>query len=119
MSRREEKDRSRERKKRGSRKYGQAKLKHSKKGILSCVTFGAVFFLFAVLIVIAYTSGGTVPGYIGAVGLLALAGSFLGLYLARKGLREREKDYLTCKVGLVGNLFFFFIFIAIFCWGLF
>jgi len=119
MSKKEEKDRSRERKKRGNRKYGQAKLKHAKKGILSCVIAGVVLALFIILIVVAYTSGGTVAGYVGGLGLVTLLCSGLGVYMARKGFKEREKDYLTCKIGFAGNTFFFLVFVAIFCWGLF
>lgn len=119
MSKKEERDRSRERKKRGNRKYGQAKLKHAKKGIWSCVCAGAVLTMFVILLVVAYTTGGTAAGYVGGLGLLSLLLSALGLYLARKGFKEREKDYLTCKIGLAGNLLFFFVFVAIFCWGMF
>ena len=36
------KNKAKERKKRANRKYGQAKLKHSKKGIQSCVIAGIV-----------------------------------------------------------------------------
>ena len=119
MSKKEERDRSRERKKRGNRKYGQAKLKHAKKGIWSCVCAGNVLAVFVILLIVAYTTGGTAAGYVGGLGLLALLLSVLGLYLARKGFKEREKDYLTCKIGMAGNLLLFIVFVAIFCWGLF
>lgn len=119
MSKKEERDRSKERKKRGNRKYGQAKLKHSKKGIWSCVVAGTVLVLFSILLVIAYTSDGTAAGYVGGLGVLTALFSCMGLYLAKKGLKEREKDYLTCKIGGITNLLFLVIFIAIFCWGMF
>lgn len=119
MSKNEERDRSRECKKRRNRRYGQAKLKHAKKGILSCIVAGMVLVLFAILLVIAYTSAGTAAGYVGGLGVLAMLFSFIGLHLARKGLKEREKDYLTCKIGGAFNFLFFFVFIAIFCWGMF
>ena len=119
MSKNEERNRSRDRKKRGNRKYGQAKLKHAKKGIWSCAVAGTVFVLFAILLVIAYTSAGTAAGYVGGLGILSMVFSFIGLYLARKGFREREKDYLTCKIGGVLNFLFFMTFAAIFCWGMF
>lgn len=119
MSKKEEKDRSRERKKRGNRKYGQAKLKHAKKGIWSCVIAGIVLTLFIILLVVAYTSGGTAAGYVGGLGLITLLCAGLGIHMARKGFKEREKDYLTCKIGFAGNTFIFLVFVAIFCWGLF
>ena len=119
MSKKEEKDRSRERKKRGNRKYGQAKLKHAKKGIWSCIVAGTVFVLSVILLIVAYTSGGTAAGYIGGLGLITIICSGVGIYLARKGFRERDKDYLTCKIGLACNTSIFLAFVAIFCWGLF
>ena len=51
-----ERNRARERRARGNRKYGQAKLKHAKKGILSCVIAGTVFLLLFMMLAIAYTS---------------------------------------------------------------
>ena len=119
MSKNEERDRSRDRKKRGNRKYGQAKLKHAKKGIWSCTVAATVFVLFVILLVIAYTTEGTAAGYVGGLGILSMVLSFWGLYLARKGFREREKDYLTCKIGILLNLLFSVVFVAIFCWGMF
>ncbi len=118
MARKEEKDRSRERKKRGSR-YGQAKLKHAKKGIWSCVLAGMVLLLMLISFVSAYISNGKTAGYIGGVGMSAWVLSMVGVYLARKGFKEREKEYLTCKIGMACNMLFFVSFVAIFCWGLF
>jgi len=45
--------------------------------------------------------------------------SGIGIYCAVRGFKEREKDYLTCKIGIGCNLFFLLGFIAIFCRGLF
>lgn len=101
------------------RKYGQAKLKHAKKGIWSCIIAGTVFGVLSILIAIAYISGGTAAGYIGGAGLIAAILSMIGIYWAIRGLKEREKDYLTCKIGIGCNLFFLLGFVAIFCRGLF
>lgn len=101
------------------RKYGQAKLKHAKKGILSCFIAGTVFGLLSILVAIAYISGGTAAGYIGGAGLIAAILSVIGMYWAIRGFKEREKDYLTCKIGIGCNLFFLLGFVAIFCRGLF
>ena len=43
------KNKAKERKKRANRKYGQAKLKHSKKGIQSCVIAGIVLVALAAI----------------------------------------------------------------------
>ena len=114
-----ERNRARERRARGNRKYGQAKLKHAKKGILSCVIAGTVFLLLFMMLAIAYTSSGTAGGYIGGSGLVAMILTGVGLYTAFRGFKEREKDYLTCKIGVGCNIFFLIGFIAIFCRGLF
>ena len=66
------KNKAKERKKRANRKYGQAKLKHSKKGIQSCVIAGIVLVALAAMIVIAYISAGTAAPYIGGLALLFL-----------------------------------------------
>ena len=119
MAKKEEKDRSKERKKRGNRKYGQAKLKHAKKGIWSCMIDGTVFGLMLILFIVAYISDGKTAGYIGGIGMSTLVLSAEGIYLARKGFKEREKEYLTCKIGMASNVIFFVSLAAIFCWGLF
>lgn len=119
MSKKEERDRSKERKKRVSRRYGQAKLKHAKKGIWSCMIAGIVLGLMIVLLIVAYMAEGQTAAHIGGMGLSAMVFAATGIYMARKGFREREKDYLTCKIGMTCNTLFFIAFAAIFCWGLF
>ena len=119
MPRKEERDRSKDRKKRGNRKYGQGKLKHAKKGIISCVMAGIVLILMVVLFATAYVSDGSTAGYIGGLGMCTMLLAAAGIYMARKGFREREKEYLTCKIGMACNVLFFITFVGIFCWGLF
>ena len=114
-----ERERNRERKARGSRKYGQAKLKHSKRGILSCMAAGVAFLSVAGSLTAAYRSGGATGAYIGGIGLITMILAGVGIYAAIRGFKEREKDYRTCKVGLVCNIFFLISLIAIFCRGLF
>ena len=89
-------------KKRRKRKYGQAKLKHAKRGIASCGVSVIVFILLAIMIGKAYFSRGTAAPYIGAVGLItmALAG-------------------ITCKIGVGCSAFLLLAFIFMFCRGLF
>lgn len=120
MTRRDkERDRERERRNRKRRKYGQAKLKHAKRGIISCGLSALVFVIMVALFAKAYISGGTAAPIIGGFGLSAviLAGS--GLYMGLRGFKEREKDYLTCKIGVGCSAFFILGFIIIFCRGLF
>lgn len=109
----------RERKKRKRRKYGQAKLKHAKRGVISCVLAGSVLLFLVALIAKAYRSSGTAASVIGGFGLVAFVLACSGVYMGTKGFREREKDYLTCKIGVGCNVFFAVIFILIFIRGLF
>lgn len=114
-----ERNRERERRARGNRKYGQAKLKHAKKGIASCGIAGTVLVLLLIMFAVAYTSEGTAGGYIGGIGLVTMILAAVGVYAAFRGFKEREKDYLTCKIGIGCNVLFLIGFIAIFCRGLF
>lgn len=120
MARRDkERQRERERKNRKRRKYGQAQLKHSKRGIGSCVLGAIVLIIMAALFVKAYISEGKAAPIIGGFGLVAFVLSSCGLYLGLRGFKEREKDYLTCKIGVSCSAFFILVFIIIFCRGLF
>lgn len=114
-----DRDRERERKRRKNRKYGQAKLKHAKRGIISCVLSGLVFVTLVSMLAKAYFSEGTAAPFIGALGLTAAIFAGVGLYMGIRGFREREKDYLTCKIGVGCSAFFILGFILIFCRGLF
>lgn len=119
MRKEKEKNKAKERKKRVNRKYGQAKLKHSKKGIQSCVMAGIVLAALTAMLVIAYITAGTAASYIGGLALVTLVLAVTGCIFAARGLKEREKNYLTCKIGIGSNIFLIIVFIAIFCRGLF
>lgn len=108
-----------ERRKRRNRKYGQAKLKHAKKGVISCVISGVVLVLLVAMLAKAYFSAGTASPFIGGVGLVSVLLAGYGLYMGVRGFKEREKDYLTCKIGVGCSAFFIIGFILIFCRGLF
>lgn len=114
-----ERSRERERRARGKRKYGQAKLKHARKGIISCGIAAVTFVSVVSSLAVVYLSGGSTGILIGIVGILTMFLSGTGIYLAHRGFREREKDYLTCKIGMSFNLFFLLGLIGIFCRGLF
>ena len=114
-----QRERERERRKRGKRKYGQAKLKHAKRGVYSCVLAGTVLLLLISLLAVAYFSHGTSAPIIGGIGLSALILACVALYMGIRGFREREKDYLTCRIGVIGSGLIILGFIIIFCRGLF
>ena len=73
----------------------------------------------AALFIKAYVSEGTAAPIIGGFGLVAFVLSSCGLYMGVRGFKEREKDYLTCKIGASCSAFFILVFIIIFCRGLF
>lgn len=114
-----DRERERERNRRRKRKYGQAKLKHARRGVYSCIASGIVCVLLIIVLAMAYTSGGTAAPIIGGVGLSAMILSGVGLYMAIRGFKEREKDYLTCKIGMAVSILLIIGFISIFCRGLF
>ncbi len=109
----------RERRARGNRKYGQAKLKHAKRGILSTGIAALVGVLLLSMIAIAYTSSGTAGTYIGGIGFISVILAGIGVYAGFRGFREREKDYLTSKIGIGCNIFFLIGLVGIFLRGLF
>lgn len=113
-----QKELEKERKKRGSRKYGQAKMKHSRMGIYSCVYAGGAFALILTCILIAFVFRGNTWGFVGGMGLISVVLAALGVRASVKGMREREKNYITCKAGLAGNIILLLGLLIIFIGGL-
>lgn len=114
----EERQREKERKKRGTRKYGQANLKQSRKGVLSCINgFGGLLIL-AGCIFYAFMARGNAHGIVGGLAILALVLAVNGIRLAIGGFYERERNYLTCKVGLPVSFVSVIFFLTIFIGGL-
>lgn len=114
----EERQKEKERKKRGTRKYGQANQKHSHMGIVSCFCAAGSVFVLAGCILYAYITRGQTAGVVGGLAVLSFILSIFGMRAAIKGFRERERNYLTCKIGLPVNVVAFILFLAIFIGGL-
>ena len=113
-----ERRREKERKKRGSRKYGQASFKHSRMGVVSCINgFGGLLIL-AGCITGAFIARGNAPGIIGGLAILSLVLAINGIRLAIRGFYERERNYLTCKIGLPVSSVTLIVFFALFIGGL-
>ena len=117
--RRKKKKTEKEKMKRRSRKYGQAQLKHSRRGIKS--TFLAVCCLFLLVLAFSasYITRGDVGILIGLCGILVFVLAVSGLKAGIQGLKEREKNYITCKVGIALNGVFLLGMAGIFVRGLF
>lgn len=113
----EERMREKERKKRGTRKYGQANLKHSRMGIYACCYAGMSFVLLLGSISFAFFMHGETGGWIGGIGIISIVLTILGIRASVKGLREREKKYITCKIGIALNLVILIGLVAIFIGG--
>ena len=114
----EDRQKQKERKKRGTRKYGQAKYKHSHMGIVSCSCAGAALVLLAGCILYAYLARGAAAGIVGGIAIVSLILSILGIRAAAKGFRERERNYLTCKIGLPSSALVLLLFLVMFIGGL-
>lgn len=113
-----ERSKEKERKQRGTRKYGQADLKPSRKGTLSCISGGAGLLLLADCILAAFAARGKAPGIVGGLAILSLILSVNGVRLAIAGFRERDRNYLVCKVGLPVSFASIVFFLALFIGGL-
>lgn len=109
----------RERRKNKNRKYGQAELKHSKKGVTSCLIAGTTLFFLLLLFSVSYLNRGNVDMLIGAAGLLVVVLAVIGTSKGVQGFKERDKNYTSCKVGVALNGLFLITLIAIFLRGLF
>ena len=114
----EKKRREKERKKRGNRKYGQAHYKQSRLGTASCWCAAAGFLILAGCIGYAYLTRGLAAGIVGGAAVTAMIVLMYGIRCAVRGFKEREKSYLTCKIGLPANTLVLLVFLAIFIGGL-
>ena len=114
----EERQREKERKKRGAREYGQANYKHSRKGVVSCISSIGGLVILAGCIFYAFLARGNANGIIGGLAVLSLVLSINGIRLAIGGFHERERNYLTCKIGLPAGFVSVIFFLAIFIGGL-
>lgn len=112
------KAREKQRKKMIRTKYGQAPLRHARKGVYSCIYAAAVFALLFLMILISYVAKGEVGILIGLVGLGTAALSAAGLALGIRGLKERDKNYVTCKAGIGINGLFLLALAGLFIRGL-
>ena len=88
---------------RGRKKNGQPVLKAAKKGVYSWVTAVCGCIVRALSVLAAYLLRGNAPGLIGGGGAICWLISWYGVITAARGFKERERKYLTCKIGIVCN----------------
>ena len=109
---------AREKQRKRITKYGQAKPRHARKGIYSCCYAFVVLLLLFVMVSISFRQKGEVGMIIGFVGLGTMVLAGLGIWLGIRGLKERERNYITCKVGIGINMTVFIGLAVIFIRGL-
>lgn len=109
---------AREKQRKRITKYGQAKPRHAKKGIYSCCYAFVVFLLLLLMFEISYRKKGDIGMILGFAGLGTMALAGIGVWLGGRGMKEREKNYITCKVGIGINLTAFLGLMAIFIRGI-
>ncbi len=102
-----------------SRKYGQVKLRHAKRGVGSCLFAIGVFIALSSFLAVAYTTYGGASPWIGSLGMIALLFAIIGVFLGIRGFRERERNYTTCKIGIGANGIVVLIYITLFVRGFF
>lgn len=115
----ERRKREKERKKRRNFKHGQVKLKHAKRGLVSSGLAFTSAFLMMLIFLVSYISRGDVDILIGFTGLMVLVMSAVGVEQGIKGYKEREKNYVSCKGGIICNVVLLLIFTATFIRGFF
>ncbi len=114
----EQRQKEKERKKRGARKYGQANLKPSRMGVVSCISAAWAFIILLGCILYAFLTRGQAAGIVGGIVIISLLFAIYGIRAAIRGFKERDRNYLTCKIGLPVNAAALILFLAIFIGGL-
>lgn len=113
------KAREKQRKKMIRTRFGQKPKKHAKKGIGACIFAAAAAVLFVFLISNSFSAKGQVGMLVGIAGFLDLWIAGKGCSYAIKGFRERDKNYITCKIGVGINAALIVLMCGIFIRGLF
>ena len=113
------KARAKQRKKLIKTKYGQRQKKHEKKGIQSCLLAAVSIVLVILMFKNSFEAKGDISILYGFAGLAIPVIAWRGLVYAIRGFNEREKNYITCKIGAGCNGALIFWMCAIFIRGLF
>lgn len=92
---------ARRQKKRRNVKFGNRK--HSTRGILSTVMAAFSIILLCVLVIVSYKMRGNGGIYLGSVGIAAFLLNLVGVSTAIKSFKEKEREYLFSKIGIIIN----------------
>lgn len=98
--------------------HGDVKIPPSAHGRLS-VQIGLIgVFVFLLDFAIAYLTGGEAGAFIGALGMIGVILSCIGVYQGLIGFSENKKDFGPCKRGIILNLILLIVLILMFFSGL-
>lgn len=113
------KEREKQRKKMIRTRYGQKQKKHARKGVQSCLLAAVAAVFLTLMIFGSFSEKGNVGAFTGIVAVVTLIIAWRGLAYAMRGFKERDKNYITCKVGAVCNSILLLCMCGIFIRGLF
>lgn len=113
------KEREKQRKKMIRTRYGQKQKKHARKGIQSCLLAAFSVISLFLMIFSSFQTKGDVSLLVGFFGLFTLVIAWKGVSYAIHGFKERDKNYITCKVGAGCNGVILLAMLGLFIRGLF
>lgn len=106
-------------KKQTTGKYEKKKVKHSGMGKASCWMGLLSLTLITGSILIAYVMRGKTISIVGGLGIISVVMAGSGFRAAVKGFRDRNRNYITCRIGAALNSVILFGLIIIFFRGVF
>lgn len=90
---------------------------HSHMGACSCYFAVASLLVFAAAVMVSFWLGARGTRFTGGLGGVAVLLSFGGMRAAMDGFRERDKNYINCKVGIAANIVILLFLIVVFIIG--
>lgn len=90
---------------------------HSHMGACSCYFAVASLIVFAAAVMVAFWLGKNGARFTGGLGGVAVLLAFGGMRAAMDGFRERDKNYVNCKVGITANIVILLFLVVIFIIG--
>lgn len=91
--------------------------KHSRNGVISCVISGIAWCIFLALSVYSSGKEGKAELFVGGLGLLDAVFAGTGMWLAWKGMQQKDVYYVTSIVGMAINGALFIVFFILYFMG--
>lgn len=96
---------------------GRTVFTHSHMGAWSCYFAIASLVVFAAAVLVAFWLGTKGVRFTGGLGMVSVLLAFGGMRAAMDGFRERDKNYVNCKVGIAVNIVILLFLIVVFIIG--